>query len=86
MYLTAPDLLPWFSPVLAGLLLAVPLVVISSRAELGLAAFRRGWFLIPEEVAPPAELKWLYQDAPRHARVRRPDVGLLASQPVAPHS
>ena len=48
---------------LAGLVLAVPLVVLSSRAELGLAALARGWFLIPEEVAPPAELKWLYQDA-----------------------
>ncbi len=86
VYLTAPDLLPWFSPVLTGLLLAVPLVVISSWAELGLAALRRGWFLIPEEVAPPTELQWLYQAAPRDAQSDRRSVDLLASQPVAPHS
>jgi membrane glycosyltransferase len=85
VYLTAPDLLPWFSPVLAGLLLAVPLVVISSRAGLGLAALRRGWFVIPEEVAPPAELEWLYRDLPRPARAGR-RVRLLASQPAVPHS
>ena len=85
VYLTAPDLLPWFSPVLAGLLLAVPLVVVSSRAELGRAALKGGWFLIPEEVAPPAELEWLYRDVPRPARAGR-RVQLLASQPAAPHS
>jgi membrane glycosyltransferase len=86
VYLTAPDLLPWFSPVLSGLVLAVPMVVISSRAELGLAALRRGWFLIPEEVAPPAELKWLYQGAQWEPRAGRPAPALFASQPVVPHS
>ena len=86
VYLTAPDLLPWFSPVLAGLLLAVPLVALSSRAQLGLAALRRGWFLIPEEVAPPEELAWLYPDAPRPERLRRPRVPLLASEPAVPQS
>jgi len=86
VYLTAPDLLPWFSPVLAGLLVAVPLVVISSRAQLGLAALRRGWFLIPEEVAPPQELEWLYQDAPRPRQRGRQRVPLLASEPAVPQS
>ena len=84
VYLTAPDLLPWFSPVLAGLLLAVPLVALSSRAQLGLAALRRGWFLIPEEVAPPEELAWLYHDAPRPERWGRRRVPLLASEPAVP--
>ncbi|HLT01819.1 MAG TPA: glucans biosynthesis glucosyltransferase MdoH, partial [Geminicoccaceae bacterium] len=88
VYVTAPDLLPWFSPVLAGLLLAVPLVAISSRADLGRAALRRGWFLIPEETAPPEELAWLDlgRDALRRldARHRRPP--LLASEPAAPSS
>jgi membrane glycosyltransferase len=86
VYMTAPDLLPWFSPVLTGLLLAVPLVVISSRAQLGLAALRRGWFLIPEEVAPPKELAWLYQAAPRPRRWGRRGVPLLASEPAVPRS
>jgi membrane glycosyltransferase len=86
VYLTAPDLLPWFSPVLAGLLLAVPLVAISSRAQLGLRALRRGWFLIPEEVAPPKELAWLYHDASRPPRQDRRRVPLLASEPALPRS
>jgi membrane glycosyltransferase len=37
----------------------VPIAVLSSRAGLGLAALRQGWFLIPEEIAPPKELEWL---------------------------
>jgi membrane glycosyltransferase len=86
VHLTAPDLLPWFSPVLVGLLLAVPLVAISSRAQLGLAALRRGWFLIPEEVAPPKELEWLYHDAPRPQRWGGRRVPLLASEPAVPRS
>jgi membrane glycosyltransferase len=86
VHLTAPDLLPWFSPVLVGLLLAVPLVAISSRAQLGLVALRRGWFLIPEEVAPPKELEWLYHDAPRPQRWGGRRVPLLASEPAVPRS
>ena len=88
VYVTAPDLLPWFSPVLAGLLLAVPLVVISSRADLGLAALRRGWFLIPEETAPPQELAWLdlRRDAPRPASLRESRTPMLASEPAVRRS
>jgi membrane glycosyltransferase len=88
IYITAPDLLPWFSPVLAGLLLAVPLVVISSRADLGLAALGRGWFLIPEETAPPPELAWLdpRRDAPRVAPSRDSGTPMLASEPAVPRS
>jgi membrane glycosyltransferase len=88
IYITAPDLLPWFSPVLAGLLLAVPLVVISSRADLGLAALGRGWFLIPEETAPPPELAWLdpRRDAPRLAPSRDSGTPMLASEPAVPGS
>jgi membrane glycosyltransferase len=63
---------------------AVPLVALSSRAQLGLAAQRRGWFLIPEEVAPPEELEWLYHGAPRAERSGRRGVPLLASKPALP--
>jgi membrane glycosyltransferase len=88
VYITAPDLLPWFSPVLAGLLLAVPLVAISSRAELGLAALRRGWFVIPEETAPPQELEWLgpSRDGLQPVRSRESRTPMLASEPAAPRS
>lgn len=63
IWLLAPGLLLWFSPVLAGLALAVPLAVLSSRSDLGLAARRRGWFLIPEECRSPPELVALAESA-----------------------
>ena len=88
VYSTAPDLLPWFSPVLAGLLVAVPLVVISSRADLGLAALRRGWFVIPEETAPPKELEWLdlRRDALRSPQSGESRTPMLASEPAVPRT
>jgi membrane glycosyltransferase len=55
-YWLAPDLLVWLSPVLLGLVLSIPLAVLTGRADLGLGAKRRGWFVTPEEVAPPREL------------------------------
>jgi membrane glycosyltransferase len=57
LWLTAPKLLWWFSPVIAGFLLAVPLSAWSSRIGLGEWARRHGLFLIPEEVAPPRLLQ-----------------------------
>jgi membrane glycosyltransferase len=57
--------LVWLSPVLAGLVIAVPLAALSGRADLGLAVRRHGWFLVPEEMAPPPELADLL--APRLA-------------------
>jgi membrane glycosyltransferase len=64
-YLHTPGLLVWLSPVLVGLVTAVPLAALSGRSDLGLVAKRHGWFLVPEEVAPPAELADLV--APRLA-------------------
>jgi membrane glycosyltransferase len=55
-YLVAPGLLLWLSPVFAGFAAAIPLAALTSRPGLGAAARRRGWFLIPEEHAPPPEL------------------------------
>jgi membrane glycosyltransferase len=51
-----PGLLVWLIPVLAGLVLSIPIALLSGRADLGLRARRAGWFLTPEEVAPPAAL------------------------------
>jgi len=47
-YLT-PSYLPWILPVCTGLILAVPLAVLSSRREVGVAARRLRLFLTPEE-------------------------------------
>jgi membrane glycosyltransferase len=46
----------WFTPVLAGLVFAVPLSVLTSRRSLGAAARKLGLFLTPEETRPPIEL------------------------------
>jgi membrane glycosyltransferase len=46
-----PDYVPWILPVVMGLLLSVPLAVLSSRRAMGLAARRLHLFLTPEERA-----------------------------------
>ena len=45
----APDDLAWYSPLLLGLALTIPLVRLSSSLRLGLAAARHSLFLIPTE-------------------------------------
>jgi membrane glycosyltransferase len=49
----------WFVPVLAGMLLAIPLSVLTSRMSLGSRARSLGLFLTPEETHPPSELDTL---------------------------
>jgi membrane glycosyltransferase len=51
-----PGLFWWFTPVLAGLVLSVPLSVLTSRPNLGARAKSCGLFLTPEETQPPIEL------------------------------
>ena len=48
-----PRLFWWFSPVLAGFLLAIPISMLSSRVSLGDWALKHGLFLTPEEVVQP---------------------------------
>jgi len=78
----APELLLWLTPVLAGMLLAIPLACLTGDLQLGAGAARRGWFLIPEEVAPPAELAELpapfSEDRPPAPQAR------LAADPEVP--
>jgi len=52
----SPVSLWWFSPVLAGMILSIPLSVLTSRKWLGEALRRAGIFVTPEELSPPAEL------------------------------
>ena len=52
----APDFLPWLAPVAAGLILAVPLSVWTSRTHFGLACRRLGLFLTPTECHAPREI------------------------------
>jgi membrane glycosyltransferase len=49
----------WFAPVVAGMVLGIPLSVLTSRVCWGRRARELGVFLTPEESAPPAELAGL---------------------------
>jgi membrane glycosyltransferase len=56
MWRLDPTLFWWFTPVLAGMALSIPLSVLTSRRSLGAHARRLGFFLTPEETKPPVEL------------------------------
>jgi membrane glycosyltransferase len=47
-----PSYLPWILPVVAGLILSIPIAVLTSRRDVGLAARRVGVFVTPEEARP----------------------------------
>ena len=69
-YWLNPVFFAWLSPVLLGLVLAIPLSTLTSRLRLGEGLRGRGLFLTPEESAPPeiiAELRHL-----RTARGQKP--------------
>lgn len=55
----APAMLWWLLPVLAGMLLAVPTSILTSRPALGRWSRRRGLLLTPEETAPEPVLRRL---------------------------
>jgi len=52
----APGLIWWLSPIIAGLVLAMPLTVLGSRRDIGLWARAKGLFLTPEELQTSAVL------------------------------
>jgi membrane glycosyltransferase len=56
MWHLEPTLFWWFTPVLAGMVLSVPLSVLTSRRSLGARAKSVGLFLTPEETQPPPEI------------------------------
>ncbi len=87
----------WFLPLLVGLWLAIPLVIISSSPMLGLAARREGLFLVPSETHGSKVLGRAHALADSHdevpeasqhlvledARVRDLHLALLAGAPSA---
>jgi membrane glycosyltransferase len=54
-----PQYFAWLSPVLAGLVLSIPLSIFLSKASFGRRARELGIFVTPEESHPPAELQLL---------------------------
>jgi membrane glycosyltransferase len=84
MWLVEPELFWWFTPVLAGLVLAIPLSVLTSRRRLGARARGAGLFLTPEEIELPAELLSLRSNLKIHELTAdnsppRPQAGLVAA-------
>jgi membrane glycosyltransferase len=47
-----PSYLPWILPVVAGLILSIPIAVLTSRRDVGRAPRRAGVFVTPEEARP----------------------------------
>ncbi len=67
----APAFIWWMIPVIAGLLLGVPMTMITSRADLGHKAREHKLFVTPEETNVPVELQFIeavntpeYHEAP----------------------
>ena len=72
----APRYIWWMSPILAGLLLSVPLTMLTSLSSAGIWARKHGLLLTPEETEPPPELADL-----EHLMANG---GIMASPPGGP--
>ena len=87
-WLTRPSALPWASPLLVGLVLSMPLTMLSGSVRLGTLARRLGLFLTEDELSPTAELAALQrrvpaQEAPPSASRRRPPPARAPVQTVS---
>jgi len=71
----APAFFWWLTPIFAGLAVAIPLSVLSSRSSLGLKLKHWGLFLTPEETRPPAELRRLRRALNRGLEAGAPPTG-----------
>jgi membrane glycosyltransferase len=94
----APGSLAWFLPLLAGLLLSIPLAVVTSSPLIGREAFRDRLFLVPSETRGLPILERAHALAMAHPRpsadpctlvledaaVRRLHLALLADTPPPP--
>jgi membrane glycosyltransferase len=74
----------WFAPVMAGMVLSIPLSVFTSRVSWGARARDLNLFLTPEETIPPPELAGLRArmaalDQAGETSPRPPDSGLAAA-------
>jgi membrane glycosyltransferase len=74
-----PTVFYWFLPVCLGMVLSIPLSVLTSRASLGAWSRAHGLFLTPEELSPPPELDTL--------RVRMATLSaVIQKEPTTPDS
>jgi len=61
-FIISPMFFWWLSPVVAGLILSIPLSIFLSKTPFGLRARELGLFLTPEETQPCDELRRLEQN------------------------
>lgn len=61
-YEYVPDFFLWLVPVLAGLVLAVPISILSSSTKVGLLARKLGFFMTPEEYRAPRVVELLHEN------------------------
>ena len=84
--LLAPGALPWAWPMLAGLLLAIPLAVVTTSPALGRLLIGAGLCATPEELSPTWEVRavcgWLSAGAVADPTVHRTD-GVVAADAVS---
>jgi membrane glycosyltransferase len=59
IYRISPALAAWMSPLLAGVILSIPISYVTSSVDFGRGLRRRGFFVTPEEVNPGPELQEL---------------------------
>jgi membrane glycosyltransferase len=64
-YTYIPNFFWWFIPVLAGLILVIPVSIVSSSTSLGQLTRRMGLFLTPEEYAPSDVIRYLKENQTR---------------------
>ncbi|MCW5771932.1 MAG: glucans biosynthesis glucosyltransferase MdoH [Rhodospirillaceae bacterium] len=81
-----PQLFLWLSPLVAGLVLAVPLAQFSSRRDFGAWLRKRRLFLIPEETVPPPVLvraRDLFQSLQAEPRGEEDALRRVLADPIA---
>ncbi|HYE35059.1 glucans biosynthesis glucosyltransferase MdoH [Methylocaldum sp.] len=64
-YEYVPDFFLWLIPVLAGLVLAIPISILSSSTKVGLLARKLGFFVTPEEYRAPRVVELLQENLAR---------------------
>ncbi|MCK7582508.1 MAG: hypothetical protein MZV65_47630 [Chromatiales bacterium] len=79
-YQYVPAFFWWFTPVLAGLILSIPVSMLSSSIALGRQARELGLFLTPEETDPPAVLRYLEENLEED----EPVLPVLREKPAQP--
>ena len=80
-WLVAPSLFLWMSPVVIGLVLAIPISALSARRSTGRVSRRLGLFRTPEETAPPPVLLEAAPEAAPLPAVETEAVARLVADP-----